>query len=65
MTFGFFNGCGSRTGATTAAEAALKAPCHVEIVDGATHHFEEPGKLEQVAVLARDWFLEFLDNPVQ
>ena len=42
-----------------AAEAALKAPCRVEIVEGATHLFEEPGTLEQVAALARDWFLEY------
>lgn len=42
------------------AEAALKAPCRVEIVEGATHLFEEPGTLEQVAALARDWFLGHL-----
>ena len=29
----------------------------LEIVPGATHLFEEPGALEQVARLARDWFL--------
>jgi pimeloyl-ACP methyl ester carboxylesterase len=45
-----------------AAEAALNAPCQVEIVEGATHLFEEPGTLEQVAVLARDWFLEYLSR---
>ncbi len=28
----------------------------IEIVPGATHLFEEPGKLEKVAHLARDWF---------
>ena len=43
-----------------AAADALKAPCRIEIVDGATHLFEEPGKLEQVAALARDWFVEQL-----
>jgi hypothetical protein len=26
------------------------------IVPGATHLFEEPGKLEEVADLAKDWF---------
>lgn len=36
------------------AEVAL------EIVPGATHLFEEPGKLEEVARLARDWFLRHL-----
>ncbi|MEO8285162.1 MAG: dienelactone hydrolase family protein [Chloroflexota bacterium] len=30
------------------------------IVPGATHLFEEPGTLEQVADLARDWFLLYL-----
>jgi putative phosphoribosyl transferase len=28
----------------------------IVIVPGATHLFEEPGKLEEVAQLARDWF---------
>ncbi|HVO99191.1 MAG TPA: dienelactone hydrolase family protein [Bryobacteraceae bacterium] len=28
----------------------------LEIVRGATHLFEEPGTLDQVAILARDWF---------
>jgi dienelactone hydrolase len=32
-----------------------RAP-RLEIVPGATHLFEEPGKLEQVAALACDWF---------
>jgi pimeloyl-ACP methyl ester carboxylesterase len=32
----------------------------VEIVPGATHLFEEPGALERVAALARDWFVEHL-----
>ena len=32
----------------------------LEIVPGATHLFEERGKLEIVARLARDWFLRFL-----
>lgn len=30
------------------------------IVDGATHLFEEPGKLDEVATLATDWFLQHL-----
>lgn len=33
------------------------------IVPGATHLFEEPGTLEQVARLARDWFLLYLNRP--
>ena len=33
----------------------MRAPVHLEIVPGATHLFEEPGTLEQVARLAADW----------
>jgi hypothetical protein len=32
----------------------------MQIVPGATHLFEEPGALEHVAVLARDWFVRHL-----
>jgi putative phosphoribosyl transferase len=32
----------------------------MEIVPGASHLFEEPGTLERVAELARDWFVRFL-----
>ncbi|HZD09927.1 MAG TPA: dienelactone hydrolase family protein [Candidatus Binatia bacterium] len=32
----------------------------IEIVPGATHLFEEPGALEQVADLARQWFVRYL-----
>jgi len=32
----------------------------LEIVPGATHLFEEPGALERVAGLARDWFVDHL-----
>jgi dienelactone hydrolase len=35
------------------------AEVRLEIVPGATHLFEEPGKLEQVARLARDWLLRY------
>jgi len=38
------------------AAEELAADCKLEIVPGATHLFEEPGALEQVASLARDWF---------
>ena len=38
----------------------LQAPKALEIVPGATHLFEEPGTLERVAELARDWFLGHL-----
>jgi pimeloyl-ACP methyl ester carboxylesterase len=45
-------------------EAAARMRCvhSVHIVPGATHLFEEPGKLEQVARLAREWFVEHLDR---
>jgi putative phosphoribosyl transferase len=33
----------------------------VQVVPGATHLFEEPGALEQVAAAARDWFLQAAD----
>lgn len=32
----------------------------LEVVPGATHLFEEPGALESVAALARDWFARYL-----
>ncbi len=38
----------------------MKAPVRLEIVPGATHLFEEPGALEQVARLAREWFVRYL-----
>lgn len=46
------------------AQAAIPAECQVVVVPGATHLFEEPGTLEQVAVLARDWFVNHL-NPAE
>ena len=33
------------------------------IVPGATHLFEEPGKLEEVARLAKEWFVRYLGKP--
>ncbi|MCC6273012.1 MAG: dienelactone hydrolase family protein [Deltaproteobacteria bacterium] len=38
----------------------LRCTKRLEIVPGATHLFEEPGKLEAVAALARDWFEKYL-----
>jgi putative phosphoribosyl transferase len=43
-----------------AAMARLRAETRLEIVPGATHLFEEPGALEAVARLAREWFLQHL-----
>jgi dienelactone hydrolase len=38
----------------------LAGPKQLTIVPGATHLFEEPGALEQVASLAADWFARTL-----
>lgn len=38
----------------------LAGETELVIVPGASHLFEEPGALEHVAQLARDWFLEHL-----
>ena len=45
-------------------EALAKLQCEkeLEIVPGATHLFEEPGTLAQVAHLAAEWFKEYLPN---
>lgn len=46
------------------AQAAIPGPCKLEVIPGATHLFEEPGALEQVAVLARDWFTDHISRMV-
>lgn len=38
----------------------LRAECRMEVIPGATHLFEEPGKLEEVARFARQWFQHHL-----
>ncbi|AKV08540.1 DeoR faimly transcriptional regulator [Pseudomonas fluorescens NCIMB 11764] len=42
---------------------ALRCEQQLEIVAGATHLFEEPGALEDVARLAGDWFEHHLHGP--
>src|SRR5262249_41200561 len=43
----------------------LRCPKQMIVVPGATHLFPEPGALEEVARLARDWFGRHLPgNPV-
>jgi putative phosphoribosyl transferase len=42
------------------AMSQMVARVELAIVPGATHLFEEPGALEQVAGLAKDWFLTYL-----
>jgi pimeloyl-ACP methyl ester carboxylesterase len=42
------------------AYGRMTAVRRLEIVPGATHLFEEPGTLEKVAELAREWFTQYL-----
>jgi putative phosphoribosyl transferase len=42
------------------AQRRMRVEAQVEIVPGASHLFEEPGALERVADLARDWFIRHL-----
>jgi dienelactone hydrolase len=42
----------------------MRGEVSLEIVPGATHLFEEPGMLEQVAALAGDWFIRYLKPAV-
>ncbi len=44
------------------AMRAMRAPVQLEIVPRATHLFEEPGTLEEVARLAREWFARHLSR---
>jgi putative phosphoribosyl transferase len=45
------------------AADTMTAPHHVAVVSGASHLFPEPGALEAVCRLARDWFLFHLLLP--
>lgn len=45
-------------GANREAASRMTAPHEVTVVPGATHLFEEPGALDQVARLAADWFAD-------
>ena len=44
------------------AMAQMRGDVELEIVPGASHLFEEPGTLEAVARLARDWFARHLKH---
>ena len=44
-----------------AQKAMSSAECALAIVPGATHLFEEPGTLEAVAALARNWFVDHME----
>ncbi|WP_053613676.1 phosphoribosyltransferase family protein [Streptomyces sp. XY533] len=43
------------------AQRELRCENRLEVVEGATHLFEEPGALEEVAGLARAWFARYLE----
>lgn len=43
------------------AYAGLRCSKEMVVVPGATHLFEEPGTLDEVARLAADWFSRYLD----
>jgi putative phosphoribosyl transferase len=45
------------------ARNQMRCEVKLEIIPGATHLFEEPGGLEQVAKLASDWFALHLSGP--
>jgi putative phosphoribosyl transferase len=42
------------------ARSRMACPTQLVIIPGATHLFEEPGTLEQVANLAAEWFVQHL-----
>ena len=44
------------------ARRLMRCEVKLEIVPGATHLFEEPGALEQVAQLAVDWFVSRVEG---
>ena len=41
--------------------AQLRGEKRLEVISGATHLFEEPGTLEEVARLAAAWFVDRLE----
>jgi pimeloyl-ACP methyl ester carboxylesterase len=45
------------------AVTRLRSPKELLIIPGATHLFEEPGTLDQVAALAANWFQHHLISP--
>jgi len=45
------------------ARDRMRCEVKLEIIPGATHLFEEPGALEQVAKLASDWFVKHIATP--
>lgn len=44
------------------AQSVINGICELKIIEGASHLFEEPGKLEIVAKLTGDWFDKYLNS---
>lgn len=44
------------------AQQAMTCECRLTVVPGAGHLFEEPGTLDAVVILARDWFMHHLGD---
>jgi len=44
----------------TVAREQVRGTSEIAVVEQASHLFEEPGALEQVASLTRDWFVKYL-----
>jgi dienelactone hydrolase len=44
------------------AMAQLHTEVKLVVIPGASHLFEEPGALEEVAQLASDWFIKYLER---
>ncbi len=42
------------------AYARLRSEKHLDLVPGATHLFDEPGALDEVSRVAREWFVRYL-----
>jgi putative phosphoribosyl transferase len=51
---------GAVIGMNREAMARMQCEVKLELIPGATHLFEEPGALEQVAHLASEWFRRYL-----
>jgi hypothetical protein len=47
------------------ASSRMNCPRQLRLIAGATHLFEEPGTLEEVATLAADWFERHLKRDGQ
>ncbi len=45
------------------AQAEMSCRTEMDVIDGASHLFEEPGTLQQAAEAARDWFVAHLGDP--